>query len=149
MVAQREEVDELERLSRGKKFFEEKTENARVQLMNDIKKMKNLLKLELAQASKDFNKQTQSLQKKCELMAIKEEKIQAAYNKTLGAGMKLREENELAIARYEKLRRRNALEMEGYHNEATKLRARLTNAQKLYALKKNLPMNDIDIDLNF
>jgi hypothetical protein len=146
MVAQREEVDEIERLSRGKKFFEQKTENAKTQLMNDIKKMKNLLKLELAQASKDFSKQTHSLQKKCELMAVKEKKTQASYNKTIGSGMKLREENELAKERYEKLRRRNALEMEGYHNEATKLRTRLTNAQKLYALKKNIPVNDIDHD---
>jgi len=45
----------------------------------------------------------------------------------------LRKDLDTAKAKYEKLRRRNALEMEGYHNEMKQLRQRLTQLEKLAA----------------
>jgi hypothetical protein len=38
--------------------------------------------------------------------------------------------------RYERLRSRHGLEMEGYHNEATMLRKRLVHIEKHYALRQ-------------
>ena len=131
MVAQREEVEELEKLHSVKRSFIERESQVRNQLMADMRQMKRRLKAELQMSTKDFQLQLDSLKTKLEILRLQEKQANESFENANGKSDKLRQAFELAKERYEKLRRRNALEMEGFNNEANRLRSRFRQLEKL------------------
>ena len=136
--AQREEVEELERLQSDKVFFAAKEQQMREQLLADMALMKRRLRAEASAAHKDFQSQHEAL----DATLLKLRKREAALSqeeKNSGVSYdRLQQTCAAAKERYEKLRRRCALEMEGYNTEARMLKTKLQQLETLYAKKKAL-----------
>ena len=136
MKAQREEVEELERLHDDKVFFAAKEAAMREQLVTDMNLMKRRLRAEAAAANKDFQSQHEQLDETLKKLKRKEWTLSQDQKKS---SSKYENREQLMVQakdRYERLRRRNALEMEGYNNEAKFLKAKLQKLQDLYDQKQ-------------
>lgn len=135
MAAQREEVEELEKLQHDKRVFLSRENQTKNQLINEMQLMKKRLKMELATSTDDFRHQLESLQRRIEAMYAKRKKTEEEILQASGNTEKYTRALTAAKDRYEKLKSRNALEMEGYNNEAIQLR------KKLIKVKKSLKMD--------
>ncbi|KAJ1425256.1 hypothetical protein B484DRAFT_397996 [Ochromonadaceae sp. CCMP2298] len=131
MVAQREEVEQLEHLERDKVFFVNKEEKTRTALIGDMTLMQRRVKNELQDSTRDFQKQLAALSVKLNELKLKEEWTRGQNKKVVSDDV-LAEAALQAKNRYTKLRRRHALEMEGYQNEINTLRGRLSQVEKLH-----------------
>ena len=136
MSAQREEIEELERLHNDKVFFAAKEAQMRDQLVSDMSLMKRRLRAEAAASSKDFQSQHETLDallfklKKKEIMLSQDEKSSTSKYEQLHQVFTMAKE------RYERLRRRNNLEKEGYSNEASMLKAKLKTLEAISRKKR-------------
>jgi len=130
MIAQRREVEETERLHKDKEYFEKKELEARHSLIEDTNTAKKRLDKELDDTTKEFKKQLQELDKQGD--ELKRSNTRKAMKKSKKAGevQVLKERYKIVRGRYEKLRRRHALEMEGFNNEANILRTKIKSLQK-------------------
>jgi len=132
MIAQREEVEELSRLHADKAFFLAKEKQTREQLVADMALMKRRLKAEASNSTRDFQSQHVSLDA---TLAKLKRRIQN-HSQQRKANDAKHENTEqmylMAKDRYMRLKRRNALEMEGFASEATMLKNRLKQLEKLY-----------------
>lgn len=72
MSAQREEVDEIERLERDRIYFESKEEETKKSLLLEMELMKNRIKVELMTDTRDLQAQLKSLNFQISLMKKKE-----------------------------------------------------------------------------
>lgn len=72
MIAQREEIEELEKLYHDKAVFEVKEAESRTQLISEMQLMKKRLKFELATSTNDFQHQLESLSHRIDLMKREE-----------------------------------------------------------------------------
>jgi len=136
MKAQREEVEELERLHEDKIFFAQKEAQMREQLVADMSLMKRRLRTEASTAAKDFQSQHEVLDELIKKLKRREWSLTQDQKES---GNKYEQQAALsnqAKERYERLRRRNSLEMEGYNNEAKLLKAKLAKLEALYAQKQ-------------
>eukprot|EP01034_Spumella_vulgaris_P021567 gene21567-27605_t len=131
-VAQREEVEELNRLQVDKRYFADKEEQTREQLMVDMNLMKRRVKEELEESNKQFTRQLAELDSQMRVLRKKEASITQEQSQTHMYEGKLIAALKEAREKYDRLRRRNALEIEGYQSEAAQLRARLAHVEKLY-----------------
>jgi len=136
MSAQREEVEELERLHDDKIFFAQEEAQMREQLLSDMSLMKRRLRQEAAAAAKDFQSQHEALDemlkklKRREWVLSQDEKSASArYEQQAKLSVQAKE-------RYERLRRRYALEMEGYQNELKMLKHKYAQLEALTAKKQ-------------
>lgn len=136
MKAQREEVEELERLHDDKVFFAAKEAAMREQLVTDMNLMKRRLRAEAAAANKDFQSQHEQLDETLKKLKRKEWTLSQDQKKSSSKYENREQLMVQAKERYERLRRRNALEMEGYNNEAKFLKAKLQKLQDLYDQKQ-------------
>jgi len=138
MIAQREEVEELDKLNEEKIDCEKSEIFLRNQLISDIQELRDNLKKDLEGREIEFSGQIEEVSKKCE--KLKKKKNLELSNKKNLRSTKIIEKLEIDVAyaqeRYERLRRRNVLEMEGYNNEATMLRLRLSHIEKVYSARK-------------
>ena len=136
MSAQREEVEELERLEDDKVFFAQKEGQMREQLVSDMSLMKRRLRQEASSAAKDFQSQHETLDELIKKLKRREwvlsQSEKSATNK-YEAQAKLSSQ---AKERYERLRRRYALEMEGYRNEFKMLETKHRKLRELYEAKE-------------
>lgn len=136
MSAQREEVEELERLHDDKIFFAAKESQMRDQLLTDMNLMKRRLRAEASASSKDFQSQHDVLDSLLLKLKLRESKAVQDEKKIVTNQDKLHQACNDAKEKYERLRRRNALEMEGYTNEAKMLKSKLSALEALYAKKE-------------
>lgn len=63
MIAQREEVDELERLEKDQEFFMIKDQETRENLIDDLQKIRDQLQTDLVNCTTEFRKQQDAIQK--------------------------------------------------------------------------------------
>ncbi len=136
-IAQREEIEELTQLKSDKDFFAAKETQMREQLLTDMSLMKRRLKAEAASSTRDFQSQLLTLNADLQKLRKKQHDIQEEMLRVEKVGLdknteKLKEKMKSAEEKYERLRKRHALEMEGYHIEATQLRKKLTKLEKLF-----------------
>lgn len=134
--AQREEVEELERLQSDKVFFAAKEQQMREQLLADMSLMKRRLRAEASAAHKDFQSQHEALDATL-LKLRKREAALSQQEKNSGISYdRLQQTCAAAKERFDRLRRRCALEMEGYNTEARMLKTKLQQLEAMYAKKK-------------
>lgn len=135
MAAQREEVEELEKLQHDKRVFLSRENQTKNQLINEMQLMKKRLKMELATSTDDFRHQLDSLQRRIDAMNAKKKTTEEEIVQASGNTEKYARALTAARDRYEKLKSRNALEMEGYNTEAIQLRKKLIKLKKLLKLE--------------
>jgi len=131
MIAQRMEIEEIEQLHTDKEFFVSREFQMREQLMTDMSLMKRRLKSEANDSNKDFHSQHVHLDELLVKLKLREEKLRTMDKSEDGTQKKIEEMVQAAKERYDRLRRRTALEMEGYNNEENILRTKLKNLEKL------------------
>jgi hypothetical protein len=127
-------VEELDKLNEEKIDCEKSEIFLRNQLISDIQELRINLKKDLEEREYEFSGQIEAVSKKCEKLK-KKKKMELSNKKNLKS-TKIIEKLEIDVAyaqeRYERLRRRNVLEMEGYNNEAIMLRLRLSHIEKVH-----------------
>ena len=142
-TAQREEIEELFQLHSDKEFFSARESQMREQLLSDMQLMKRRLKIESSNSTKDFHAQAVqldaqilTLRKKYNLM-LDEEYLNRKRGKNGGNGNasdgindKLIEAAKFANARYNRLRTRHNLEIQGYATESKQLKKKLLLLEK-------------------
>jgi coiled-coil domain-containing protein 77 len=129
MSAQRIEVEENDRLHKDKEYFEQKELEARNQLINDTGVMKKRLDKELAETTKEYKRQLNDLDTQAEELK-KVNKVEHKKNEKNNDIENLKIRHNIVKSRYNKLRRRHALEMEGYNNEVKILKKKIKNLYK-------------------
>jgi len=130
MVAQRQEIEELEKLHSDQLLFSLRESQTKEQLITEMQLMKKRLKIELATSTSDFKHQLESLHTRINLIKSKEEKAKIESDAAQGKTEKYRQALKLVKDRYESLKRRYALEMEGYSNEMRQLNLRFNKMKK-------------------
>lgn len=144
MIAQRREVEENDRLHHDKQYFADKEREARESLLSDTTTAKKRLDRDLNDTTKEFKKQLLELDKQAE--AIRKATLRKKTNaqkKKANETTVLGERFKITKGRYEKLRRRHALEMEGFNNEARILRTKIKNLQKAANQTKSSPLTNV------
>lgn len=101
-------------------------------LTADMNLMKRRVKEELEASNKQFTRQLAKLDAKMRSLRAKEASITQEQSQTHVFESKLIAALQEAKDKYDRLRRRNALEIEGYQSEAAQLKARLAHVEKLY-----------------
>eukprot|EP01038_Epipyxis_sp_PR26KG_P012012 gene12012-16080_t len=132
MIAQREEMDELERLHKDKEYFHAKEEKTKEKLLFDMKTAKSNSECELKERVDTYKSQLEELNSKIENLTVREVSLQDKKSTTNRKTEKLNIELEQVKERFIKLRRRNSLEMEGYVNDVKQLRSQLKYLEKIY-----------------
>lgn len=112
MSAQREEIEELERLQNDKVFFAAKEGQMRDQLVTDMSLMKRRLRAEAAASSKDFQSQHETLDTLITKLKKREATLSQGQKSATSKYDQLTHVVDQAKDRYERLRRRNSLEKE-------------------------------------
>lgn len=112
MSAQREEIEELERLHNDKVFFAAKEGQMRDQLVTDMSLMKRRLRAEAAASSKDFQSQHETLDTLITKLKKREATLSQGQKSATSKYDQLTHVVGQAKDRYERLRRRNSLEKE-------------------------------------
>lgn len=135
MVAQRQEIEELEKLHSDQLLFSLRESQTKEQLITEMQLMKKRLKIELATSTSDFKHQLESLNTRINLIKSKEEKAKSESDAAQGKTEKYRQALKLVTDRYESLKRRYALEMEGYSNEMKQLNLRFNKMKKELRIK--------------
>ena len=130
MVAQRQEIEELEKLHSDQLLFSLRESQTKEQLITEMQLMKKRLKVELATSTSDFKHQLDSLNTRINLIKSKEEKAKIESDAAQGKTEKYRQALKLVKDRYDTLKRRYALEMEGYSNEMKLLNLRFNKMKK-------------------
>ena len=129
MVLQREELEDAERLEGEAKYFTDKEADVHMQLNSEVSELNQKFEREVQERLRDYQRQLSSLAAHETQLLQKAEKI--GGTEELPAEITaLRRLEEEAKARYEKLRLRNRLEMEGFNNESLALRRRLAALEK-------------------
>ena len=102
--------------------------------MNHLKKR---IKQEMEESMREFQKQLVDLNTQIRKLGLQEKAILEKRSKNQALEEKLKKELVTAKERYVKLKRRHALEMQGYQFQAKQLKLRLKQAEKLYAAEQN------------
>lgn len=127
LILQREEAEESHRLYESRKYFERKEKEVKLQLQKEINNIKQNIQSELFQIKNSFQRQYDTIDEKMKILKKKDKKLDKLSNGEIVA--KLRKGIEEKKEMYERLRRRNALELEGYQNEINLLRQRFKHVQ--------------------
>lgn len=135
LVAQRQEIEELERLQHDKEAFVRKEEDAKTHLLEEMNSLQRATQRELSECHRSFEQQLADLD--CRIMhwKDKEQRLLSLKEKTQSRERKLHDKLALAKERYFSLKRRNALEMEGYRNQLQQLRLAVKALEKLLRTK--------------
>mmetsp|Transcript_25418 Transcript_25418/g.37477 ORF Transcript_25418/g.37477 Transcript_25418/m.37477 type:complete len:353 (-) Transcript_25418:84-1142(-) len=126
IIAQRQEVEEREALAAEKIKYEREEVAIRKKLDKDMTRIKSQFETDLLARMKQYERQVAMSASKLESL----EKNNPEEVVTMKEGA-LRKKVERAKSRYEQLRRRHALEIEGYGNEAQALRKHLQHVTRL------------------
>jgi hypothetical protein len=124
MVIQREELEDSERLEKEIKYYSDKETSLHMQLNNEVTELNRKFDKEIQDNLREYQQQLSAL-------SLQEVKLlQKTSGATTGDSSSaevaaLEREEAAAKARYEKLRLRNQLEMEGFNTESLALRKRL------------------------
>jgi hypothetical protein len=122
-ISQREELEEIAQLNREKEHYKQKERELQHQLSSEINLVKQKVDAELHQIKSNFSGQFKSLEDK---MARLDKRKRKLTKLKTGEKMKSLTENiALSKDKYEKLKKRNALELEGYQSEINLLNQRL------------------------
>lgn len=129
MIAQREELEDKAQLQEEKIRFMENLRAAESQVAVESEVAKMAAYATMVAERADYSRQLEKYRQEREELV---ERLQASQKRRSGDGKLkvLEREVKEAKAKYEKLRRRHALEMEGYCNEARMLRQRLKSVEK-------------------
>ena len=131
MVLQREETEDSERLEREARYFADKETEIHMQLNNEVTELNQKFEKEIQERLRDYQQQLSSLSAQ-ETRLLQRAQVMGDPDKSSSEVSALLQQEKEAKARYDKLRLRNRLEMEGFNNESLALRRRLA------ALEKNL-----------
>lgn len=122
-ISQREELEEIAQLNREKDMYKIKEKELKDQLALDIHLVKQKVAAELQQIKSTFSGQFKSLDEKMKQLEKRQARVAKLKNDDK---MKSLQHNiELSRDKYEKLKRRNVLELEGYQSEINLLTQRL------------------------
>lgn len=127
MRIQREELEDSERLEREIEYYSARETAVHMQLNNEVTEMNRRCERDMADSMREYQAQLQALSAE---EARLEQRAGAAAEEQGGASEDLAQELAAAKTRYEKLRRRNQLEMEGFSAESTALRQRLLSIER-------------------
>ena len=136
MIAQREEIEENESLLKDRTYFEKKEAEARQQLITDTNTAKKRLDNELKATTAEYQRQLEELDKSAEVLKKSRKNVQDTMDN--GIVDKLRNRYKTVKGRYIKLKKRHALEMEGFQNEAKMLRDKIKSLQKQIAISDRI-----------
>lgn len=130
MIAQREEIEALETLQRDRDDFKEREEQLKSEILEEMERSRRSVQHELEDSMREFQHQLVSLNEQIENLERKKYELEAANSKTSQREEQLLAELAMWESRYEKLRRRNALDMEGYRREIDMLEKKLLHMEK-------------------
>jgi len=141
-VAQREEIEELAQLKSDREFFAARETQMREQLLSDMALMKRRLKAEATNSTRDFHGQALALDTQLLKLRKKQNSLQEEMHQVEKTGVdqltaKLKDQLKFSEERYTRLRQRNALETEGYNNEAAQLKTKLAGLEKLFEKQRS------------
>lgn len=130
-VAQREEFEEIVNLQKDKDRFARREQDVRQRIIDESRNTKKRLKAELDQTNKEFQKQLKEIDDRIAKAKVVEEKVEKRHSEmATHSGNALESHLLLSRKRYKELKRRHALEMEGYSQEAKFLRQRMKSIEK-------------------
>ena len=132
MISQREEIEENENLAKDKNYFDKKEAEARRQLVEDTTTGKKRLDKELANTTKEYQRQLDELDHQAEQLKRAQKSVQDKMES--GAVEHLHQRYDIVKGRYIKLKKRHALEMEGFNAEADILKNKIKKLQKQIAI---------------
>lgn len=130
MIAQREEIEALETLQRDRDDFKEREEELKNEILEEMERSRKSMKLELEDSMREFQHQLVSLEVQTDNLQRKKYELETTQSKISQKEEHLSEELTLWEGRYEKLRRRHALDMEGYRREIAMLEKKLQQLEK-------------------
>lgn len=136
LVAQREEVEEMELLDNDRQFYDAREKKTKKQLFADMAMMKTRLKEELKETTIEFLRQSRELDKQLMTARSKETTVveQTAARLAIdGTEQKLRNHLRMVKTRYAKLVTRSKLEAEGCQSEMQLLTKKLRKLEKMYS----------------
>lgn len=136
LVAQRQEVEELEQLHQEKESFVAKEEQTKRELLEEMSRLQRAAQWELMDVQRSFEQQLADLDSRIMHWRSKEQKLLSLKQKVHNNELKLQSRLQLAKQRYFALKKRNALEMEGYGNQLQQLRASLRKLDKMVHAKR-------------
>lgn len=129
MVLQREELEDAERLEREAKYFNDKETEVHMQLNSEVSELNQRFEREVQDRLRDYERQLSSLAAQETRLMLRAQEI-GGHEEAPSEITALRRQEEEAKGRYERLRQRNRLEMEGFNNESLCLRRRLAALEK-------------------
>merc|ERR1711871_564333 len=119
----------------------------REHILSETQYAKRRLKIELHQTEKEFKKQLMSIESKIEKAKALETRVdKKAHEMATNSGNALERHLALSRKRYSDLKRRNALEMEGYSQEAMFLRTRLKHIEKHISQQRHQLQNQNQLE---
>lgn len=130
MIAQREEIEALETLQRDRDDFKVREEELKSEILEEMERSRRSVHQELEDSMREFQHQLVSLNEQIESLERKKYELEATNSKISQKEVHLLEELTLWESRYDKLRRRNALDMEGYRREMDMLEKKLLQLEK-------------------
>ena len=130
-IAQREETEEIVNLQKDKERFAVREQEVRQTIIEESRNTKKRLKAELDQTNKEFRKQLKEIDDRIAKAKSVEEKVEKRHSEmATHSGNAMESHLLLSRKRYKELKRRHALEMEGYSQEAKFLRQRMKAIEK-------------------
>ena len=142
-VAQREEAEEIVNLQKDRDRFAKREHEVRETIIDESHGIKRRLKAELNQTNREFQKQLKEIDERIIEAKLIEEKVEKDHSDMAShSGNALESHLLLSRKRYKELKKRHALEMEGYGQEAKFLRQRMRAIEKQIMKEHNISTRD-------